>query len=245
MKGSSSPNTKTLKDDVRIYEHAFLGSPEDGMLRPGGLKMTELAISRSGLPEGSRILDIGCGTGRTVNWLNEHGFSASGIDLSVKLLGEAKKQVRGMDLFQAAAGSLPFQEQFFDCVLMECSLSAVARVTDCLKEVHRVLHKNGLFMIMDLFSREPSRLPDFKKVLPESCLARSFIKEDLLKLMRRNGFDVILWEDHSEVLKEKTGQLPLSEFICDAIGNLDEMDIFLAVMKIKPGYFLCVSQLKK
>jgi len=236
---------EALKDDVRTYERVFTESPEDGTLRPGGLKMTELAISRSGLPEGSCVLDIGCGTGRTVNWLNAHGYPAFGFDLSAKLVGAAERTPSGLKVVQATAGELPFQTNSYDCVLTECSLSAIARINDCLHEIHRVLRQNGLFLITDLFAREPTRLPELKKSLPESCLARSFIKEELLKILKRNKFDVILWEDHSEILRSMAGQKELSDYAGGTYCELNGMDLFLAVTKIRPGYFLCVAQLSK
>ena len=43
------------------------------------------------LPEGSRILDIGCGTGRHSVALAQLGFRMTGVDLSAGMLAEARK----------------------------------------------------------------------------------------------------------------------------------------------------------
>jgi len=43
------------------------------------------------LPKGSRILDMGCGTGRHAVMLAERGFRVTGVDLSEGMLNEARK----------------------------------------------------------------------------------------------------------------------------------------------------------
>jgi len=52
-----------------------------------------------GLVEGGRIapgraLDIGCGTGTNVIYLAQHGFQASGIDVSARAISRARAKVR-------------------------------------------------------------------------------------------------------------------------------------------------------
>ena len=54
--------------------------------RPGGFEITERGLAIAGFKKGSRILDIGCGGGDTVNYLNEQGFKAEGIDMYAEAL---------------------------------------------------------------------------------------------------------------------------------------------------------------
>lgn len=48
------------------------------------------------LPEGSRVLDLGCGQGRHATLLAEAGFSVTGLDYSADLLAIAAKAGRGL-----------------------------------------------------------------------------------------------------------------------------------------------------
>jgi len=57
-----------------------------------------------GLPDGARILDVGCGGGRHARALQEAGFRVVGIDLSPDLLAEAEGVVR----LRADMRALPF-----------------------------------------------------------------------------------------------------------------------------------------
>ena len=46
------------------------------------------------LPKKANVLDIACGPGRDVEYLVKEGFAVTGIDLSKKLIDEAKKKVK-------------------------------------------------------------------------------------------------------------------------------------------------------
>ena len=60
------------------------------------------------LPEGARVLDVGCGGGRHARALTEAGFEVVGIDLSPDLLTEAEGVVR----LRADMRALPFHGSF-------------------------------------------------------------------------------------------------------------------------------------
>ena len=42
------------------------------------------------IPDGGRIMDLGCGSGRDVKWFIEHGYDARGIDASEELVARAR-----------------------------------------------------------------------------------------------------------------------------------------------------------
>lgn len=61
-----------------------------------------------GLPEGARVLDVACGTGRHARALAALGFRVVGVDLSRDLLGEAADVTR----LRADMRALPFFGEF-------------------------------------------------------------------------------------------------------------------------------------
>jgi len=71
----------------------------------------------------SRILDIGCGTGRHVIELARRGYSATGVDLSESMLARARQKAQQVgvevEFIQADARMLPFINKF-DLALMLC-----------------------------------------------------------------------------------------------------------------------------
>ena len=70
-----------------------------------------------GLNKGN-ILDVGCAWGRMFNLFHKFDLDISGVDISTSMIKEAEKEWRGVDsiktLKEAAAESLPFDDQFFD-----------------------------------------------------------------------------------------------------------------------------------
>jgi SAM-dependent methyltransferase len=51
--------------------------------------------------KGGTTADIGCGSGREVAWLNDHGFAAKGFDASAGLLVEARRRYPLLDFADA------------------------------------------------------------------------------------------------------------------------------------------------
>lgn len=78
-----------------------------------------------GLPDGARVLDVGCGPGRHLIPLARAGLSVTGIDVSERLLGIARDAANEADLagrvalFECDARSMPFDDEF-DAVLSIC-----------------------------------------------------------------------------------------------------------------------------
>lgn len=86
-----------------------------------------------------RVLDIGCGSGCLCSSLNEAGFDCIGVDKNA----DGKLYVRG------CAEKLPFDDESFDAVVMECTFSLCE--SSSAKEVIRVLKKGGYFVLSDFF----------------------------------------------------------------------------------------------
>lgn len=77
------------------------------------------------LPEGARVLDVGCGAGRHVIALAEAGLSVTGVDVSPGLLAVARDSSNEarlfgrVALFECDARTMPFDLEF-DAVISIC-----------------------------------------------------------------------------------------------------------------------------
>ena len=110
--------------ECKVYERIAASGVTDGFIRPGGLALTERALSLCAFPPGSRLLDVGCGTGTTVEHLIERfGFFAAGVDPSLPMVAQGRARNGLLPLVRAAGESLPFPDAQWDGVLAECSLS--------------------------------------------------------------------------------------------------------------------------
>jgi phenylacetate-coenzyme A ligase PaaK-like adenylate-forming protein len=154
-------------------------------MRPGELTLTKRLLSLCALGANPKALDIGCGDGQTVDFLNgKDGVEAWGID---------PKPGAGGQLITGRAEALPFGTASFDAVLLECSLSVIPDPDAALAEAARVLKPEGLVYIADLYA--PDRAAEF------SGLPWRVQKwETLTAAFARAGFRVSCFEDHSAEL---------------------------------------------
>jgi ubiquinone/menaquinone biosynthesis C-methylase UbiE len=97
--------------------------------------------------EGTRALEIGCGTGWYTKMLNP----VAGVDISLVSIKTAASQLKSENqppacttkLMVADAENLPFKSGYFDVVYGFSILHHVEDIEKCLKEIHRVLKPNG------------------------------------------------------------------------------------------------------
>ena len=104
----------------------------------------------SGLLQGKRILEVGCGTGYWFDYFNKWGSdSVCGIDISRAML-----RTSGCDgVAEASATDLPFADGSFDVVLAISVLEHLTEVADvrrAISEIVRVLDKDGHAICLEL-----------------------------------------------------------------------------------------------
>lgn len=94
----------------------------------------------------SRIVDLGCGTGRFSEPLSVH-FEADviGLDPSEKMLEETRKKVfrRGVDCKQASGETLPVEDSSTDMVFMSMVFHHLRDPRRTARECYRVLRQRG------------------------------------------------------------------------------------------------------
>lgn len=98
-----------------------------------------------------RVLDLGCGAGRTSIGLHELGYAVSAIDLSERLLEIARQRFPQIDFRVMDAANLEFEDRSFDAAQfsyngIDCIFPVEQRVR-CMREVFRVLKPGGTFIL--------------------------------------------------------------------------------------------------
>jgi len=98
------------------------------------------------------ILDAGCGPGIYVSLLLEEGFQVQGVDYSKEVIAVAKERVsKGKNRFAVAdVYDLPFADDSFDIVLCLGLFQSVDDYERGLREIERVLKRDGLVIVTTL-----------------------------------------------------------------------------------------------
>jgi len=114
------------------------------------------------LPEGSHILDVGCGTGRHVVELAKRGYRVTGIDISERMLREAQKRCEeesvSVKLIQADATDFEVEELYDACIcLCEGAFGLLSEGEDpferdikILRNINRALKPGAKFLLTAL-----------------------------------------------------------------------------------------------
>ena len=128
-----------------FFEDHWAGLPDDPEpWRWASRRALLLAEARPG----ERVLDLGCGAGRFVAALREHGSDAVGVEIAEAALERARRNVPGGDFRAVAAdGSLALEHRSVDLVWCSEVLEHVADVAGLLVEVRRVLRPGGRLLV--------------------------------------------------------------------------------------------------
>lgn len=111
-------------------------------------------LFKKNLPAGKlKILDVGTGAGFFAAILSSLGHEVTGIDMSTKMLGEAEKNLRELNLpaqFKSMnAQALDFDDETFDAVVTRNLTWTLPDVKAAYREWFRVLKVGGVLMNFD------------------------------------------------------------------------------------------------
>ncbi len=178
-------------------------------IRPGGLLLTRRALDVCRLPEGSRVADIGCGAGATLEHLESAGCRPVGLDCSDTLLGEAARRSVAGRLVGGRAEYLPFPDGSFDALFCECTLSILDDRSAALQECARVLKEGAFLIISDVFARNAA--PQGQEVRSDALRTQGFLaKTGVMGDLTALGFSLLVWEEHDRLLKEFAARMVLA-----------------------------------
>lgn len=111
--------------------------------------------------EGTRLLDLGCGTGALTAQVLEQDprRQVTGLDLSEQMLAQARVRLGDrVNLVQGDSEHLPFPDQSFDVIYCCDSFHHYPAPAAVLAEVGRVLVPGGVFLLGDIWLPLPGRL---------------------------------------------------------------------------------------
>jgi ubiquinone/menaquinone biosynthesis C-methylase UbiE len=101
-----------------------------------------------------KILDLGCGDGRTMNRLGAWNSFLVGIDVSRKMLENSRKENSQNPVIQADALYLPFLPASFDTVTAFFLVVHIQEPRYLFSEVHEVLRPEGIFILNNIVQKE-------------------------------------------------------------------------------------------
>jgi phosphatidylethanolamine/phosphatidyl-N-methylethanolamine N-methyltransferase len=153
------------------------------------------AIRHMNISDTDRVLDLGIGTGGSLNYYPNRG-RIIGVDLSAGMLRECRKKIadRGLDrasVFQADAMRLPFGDSTFDHVFISHVISVVSDPYRLVREAQRVAKEGARIVILNHFQSTNRLIAKVEKLLCPICVKLGWRSDlPLQELVRRTGVRV-------------------------------------------------------
>jgi SAM-dependent methyltransferase len=139
------------------------------------------------LAPGSRVLDVGSGTGRpTASTLADAGHEVLGVDVSPVMVDLATRQVPGASFRNADIREVPLEEGSFDAVCVYFSLLQMDRAdqAEVLTRLAGAVRPGGSLVLATV----PADVEDFAiEFMGRPVRATSFAAEDVVAVARAAG----------------------------------------------------------
>ena len=157
------------------------------------------------LPDGARILELGCGAGLADTKLLAERFTVTGVDISQAQIARARANVPSAEFIQADFTELDLPAGSFDAVAAFYSFNHVPRevLSGLLAQIHSWLVPNGFFLTTFGTGDTESWTGDW---LGTRMFFSSFPPETNRRLLEEAGFDVLLDELVTIVEPEPDGE---------------------------------------
>ncbi|MFD2046502.1 class I SAM-dependent methyltransferase [Ornithinibacillus salinisoli] len=163
-----------------------------GGAHPGGLSLTKKILSKEEIQNSTKVLDAGCGTGRTSLYISEkYGCCVTGVDNHQTMIKKTRQRCLThnitIDFVHGSTEKLPFDDNVFDIVLSE-SVIAFTDASLTIPEMKRVLTSNGIVLAIEMVlenevsNDEKQEIQDFYRV------SQLLTVEDWDSLFQRAGF---------------------------------------------------------
>jgi len=143
------------------------------------------------------VLDLGCGAGRFLRALREHGADPVGVEIAQAAVERARANVPGVDIRRLEAdGSIPLGHGEVDLIWCSEVLEHIPDVGHALLEMRRVLRRGGRALLTVPFHSRLSgaaiALTRFERHFdPLGQHVRFFTRRSLATALNHAGFDPV------------------------------------------------------
>ena len=141
-RAQAQPFSKSPAENYERYFVPAIGGP-----------MAEDLIEAAALRPGERVLDVACGTGVVARLAAERvgpSGTVAGLDAHPGMIAVARPSTpsgTSIDWYEASAEAIPLPDASFDVVLCQMGLQFMSNKVAALREMRRVLDRNGRILL--------------------------------------------------------------------------------------------------
>ncbi|HEX5410353.1 MAG TPA: class I SAM-dependent methyltransferase [Terriglobia bacterium] len=180
-----------------------------------------------------RVLDYGCGYGRSLRELHEAGFAnLYGIDYSAGMIARAARENPLARYARNSGSVIPFTDGSFDAVLLLAVLTCIPNSDEqarLFSELHRVLNEGGILYVSDLLINHDERNRErYKRFDPTHDCYGVFELEEGVTLRHHTV-------EHLERLAASFRTISRQEFLVETMNGHESRAIRMILQKQPHG----------
>jgi cyclopropane fatty-acyl-phospholipid synthase-like methyltransferase len=190
-------NRKETPEDIYITPEKYYTKEEvEKYNRSGGIKRTQEKIAYriiEFLTDENKILDLGCGTGYTMDIYRKQGYDVLGIDIVNDMLEKARE--KGLKVIKADMKNFAgiFERNEFDAIVSASAFQWIKDkkdIKDSAKQMSQVLKDNGKIVIQ-LYTKSQEELENIAKIFKKVGFKGGIIVDNPDNSMKRLCFIVM------------------------------------------------------
>ncbi|MCI2435859.1 methyltransferase domain-containing protein [Candidatus Acetothermia bacterium] len=170
------------------------------------ITLLERIAQAAEISENDRVLDVACGTGLVSFALAPRAAEVVGVDISGGMLAKARqlrhqRGVRNVHFALAEAEHLPAPAESFDAVVCRLGIHHFVQPDVQVREMARVLKKEGRLVIVDTISSEDQQQAELHNALErlrDPTHVRMLSLSELTDLVARTGLRVLEAQVHPQ-----------------------------------------------
>lgn len=209
-------NTAYTKEQALEYDDSRFTDKAGKLIHQVEMSRIYSAINR--IKDGSKLIEVGCGTGRILVDIAGRGLVVDGADGSASMLEEAQRKIQQgnyqSQLFHCEANSIPVANDTYDLAYSVRLLNQTESPSYALTVIAEMLRvtKPGGFCLVEFVNHYRLR------VGPNTRDATRLKPISVLNAVRENGADLVCWEGAfflgmSSYKKSPRVLLPILSFI--------------------------------
>ncbi|MGV8163067.1 MAG: class I SAM-dependent methyltransferase [Candidatus Nanoarchaeia archaeon] len=153
-----------------------------------------------------KVLDAGCGNGDFLEFVHKQkpNWALYGFDISKGMIQEAKKETNKKIKYSVATvQKIPFKDETFDVVIAKHMLYHAEDIQKAIKEMHRVLKKEGVLIITlnSLANKSRANVERYKKHIQK--ILNVTLVETITRINMEN-YDKYVGKNDFRILQLKT-----------------------------------------
>ncbi len=192
------------------------------------------------LADGARVLDVGTGSGLQLKVIRELQPSAHlfGLDLSAASIRHARANLQGLpvDLRVGSIEHTAYDNDFFDIVTCNSSMSYWQHVVACFDEIYRILKPRGRAVLFE--PQKDYNMDEVVATIRSDLAQQSWLRREAAVLLNKfalsRGSSVGLRLYSVQELAELARQSRFGDHIAVDRTTLQNLPIFAQIALIKP-----------